>query len=248
MQIQTYEDLFDDHTNVSVINGYGETVQLSRSVVNRMDLIERITNGRIYVRLIGGARDGTIGIAAFEEVMGKELFKAFMVSKIPMTAHQENILMRWDITKLPKPFDYWSYLYRIRYSFDQFHLVMDDGKKITPPAYNDERSFEVLVGYEGPTVSCFTKLSKAEREAKRKNFTPTFCDALGHLVETGQFVAVNIGGEMTMGTVTEVIHTGKSVRVRGILKDTATLVSDSTKLIVIDGETRTRAMLKKLSK
>ncbi|MNY47307.1 hypothetical protein D3C86_1825680 [compost metagenome] len=77
---------------------------------------------------------------------------------------------------------------------------------------------------------------------------PTFADALGKIVEVGDFASISIGGQMTMGTVTEIVKTGKSIRVKGIMNNAETLITDQSKLIVIDGETKVRAMMKKLSK
>lgn len=212
----------------------------------RKEFMTEALTGKVYIRLDGSARNGMIGIADYsncDSVFTKKEFHAYRRGK------DIGELKSYARTLLEECRTFKEYIDRVCYNWDDFELRMDDGTIIKPARYNGEdRGFTWLRDYTGPTVKTFTKVPKSVREAKRAAFVPTFPDALGKIVEVGDFVAVSIGGQMTMGSVTEIVKTGKSIRVKGIMNATETLITDSTKLIVIDGETKTRAMMKKLAK
>ncbi|MNK83916.1 hypothetical protein D3C87_1037490 [compost metagenome] len=212
----------------------------------RKEFMSAVLSGNVYVRLDGSARNGVIGIVDFSKssrIFTKKEYHAYRRGK-----HIPN-LQNYARQILDDCRNFREYIERVYYYWDEFELRMDDGTFVKPARFDgDHRGFTWLRSYTGPTVKTFTKVPKSVREAKAAAFVPTFADALGKIVEVGDFASISIGGQMTMGTVTEIVKTGKSIRVKGIMNNTETLITDQSKLIVIDGETKVRAMMKKLSK
>ncbi len=230
----TYADFFDYTGN--------------RSTCVRTDFLKQCLTSNQYIRIDGSARNGMIGIADFSRNKRFVTRKQFLAirrgagSEKPLHDYIDNIIREVG--------SFNEYIEHIYHSWDEFELRFDDGSIFKPSSYNPKqgRSFTWLRTYKGPTVKAFTKVPKAIREAELAAFVPTFTDALGKIVEVGDLITVSIGAKMSVGTVTEILKTGRSVRVRSIEKNKETLITDSNKLIVIDEKTKTRAMMKKLSK
>lgn len=230
-----------DHPYSYFVDYKGKTTSERRN-----DFIKAATTGKAYVQLDGSARNGTIGIADFTSVGNIVTRKEFN----SIRKNGDTIgLCQYAVNKVVEAKNFDEYIESVNWYWTDFNLRMDDGSLIKPASFDGEsRGFTWLTTYVGPTVKKFAKVPKAILEAKRAAFVPTFTDALGKIVEVGDFASISIGGQMTMGTVTEIVKTGKSIRVKGIMNNTENLITDKTKLIVIDGETKTRAMMMKLSK
>lgn len=206
-------------------------------------------NNTAYVKIRGGARDGTIAIAELSThryLVSEKLFVQYRQNQSEMV-NLNQYIRSWILNAE----NYDSFLHRTVYYGLEFDLRFDDGKVVTPNAFSyfydvdddESRGFDWLVDYTGPTVFKFTRKSAAEKA----NPKATFKDHLGQVVDVDDFVAYSSGNVLSVGKVSRLTKNGKSIYVRDYSDGNEVLITNSYRCILIDERTKTRAAMKKLS-
>lgn len=211
----------------------------------QIEFVKRVMAGeKLYVELVGSARAGTIGIVDFSD-------HAYYITEAQFEAARngdDTIVDKYALKTIREDKDvknYHDYIARYVYSYTGFKLRMDNGKIVNPSTFWAEKTFSWLVDYVGPTKDCFTKISKEAREAAVSKYE--FKDLLGKSVKVGDFVALVIGTTLEVGSVSSLSKNGKSAYVKIKAGEKPTLITNSHKMVVMDDQTKTRAMVKKLA-